>query len=283
MSDPRAIRKIALVTGASSGIGQAIALRLLKDGLAVIAVARNVDKMTGLRDLGAHTVALDVTDEHSIHQAVAHLTALYGGVDILINNAGLTRFGAIEEVTSDGARDLFEVNLFGVANMTKAVLGGMRERRAGLIVNISSMSGVTYLPLGAWYHATKHALEGWSDCLRLEVAPFGISVVIVEPGVIQTGASRQISEALLASSTKGPYAEIARKMARMLGSADTDGGGSQPSLIADLVSRAIRARQPRTRYVAGKHAKQLMWIRRNLGDRFFDRIVTRYVHSWSSA
>lgn len=277
MSSTPDTRKTALVTGASSGIGKAIAERLIADGYAVYVAARRVEQMRDLEARGAVALAMDITREADVSAAVERITAERGAVDVLINNAGFGLYGAVEDVALDDARYQFEVNLFGLARLTRAVLPAMRAKGAGTIVNISSMGGRIYTPLGAWYHATKHALEGWSDCLRLELAPFGIDVVIIEPGIIQTGFGDVLSGPMLAYSGDGPYGDFAHKIADATAASYAEGGGSPPSLIADVVARALRAKRPKTRYVAGKLARPLLMMRRLFGDRVFDRAIMSQV------
>jgi NAD(P)-dependent dehydrogenase (short-subunit alcohol dehydrogenase family) len=150
----------------------------------------------------------------------------------------------------------------------------MREKGAGTIVNISSIGGKVYTLLGAWYHATKHALEGWSDCLRLELAPFGILVVIVEPGLIETAFGDVLADKLLQRSGSGAYRKLTQAVAMSTKAAYGQGRGTDPSVIARTVSMAVKAKKPRTRYVAGKYAKPMILIRKWLGDRIFDRVIT---------
>nr|WP_221377617.1 oxidoreductase [Actinoplanes polyasparticus] len=264
--------KTVLVTGASSGMGKATAERLLADGHTVYAVARREERMRDLAGLGAVVVAVDVTDERDLVKLVERITAERGGVDVLVNNAGFGLYGAMEDITLEEARYQFEVNLFGAARLTQLVLPGMRERRSGTIVNLSSMGGRVYTPLGAWYHATKHALEGWSDCLRLELAPLGIDVIVIEPGVIGTEFAEVVSGPMLKRSGSGPYAALAAKVAEGTRTM-YESGATPPSVIADLIAKAITARRPRTRYVAGKYARMLMTTRKWLGDRVYDRAV----------
>ncbi|NJL01972.1 MAG: SDR family NAD(P)-dependent oxidoreductase [Spirulinaceae cyanobacterium SM2_1_0] len=271
MTNPSA--KVALVTGASSGIGKAIAERLIEDGITVIVAARSYDKMADLETRGAHRLHLDVTNEESIQNAVSEILTTYGVVDVLVNNAGFGCYGAVEDVTLDDARYQFEVNLFGLARLTQLLLPKMREKGAGKIINMSSMGGKVYAPLGAWYHASKHALEGWSDCLRLEVSQFGINVVIIEPGVIKTEFDDVLSGPMLKRSGAGAYGKMTQILAKATEENYAAGNASPPSVIADVVSKAVKASQPRTRYAAGKLAKPLIFIRTWLGDRFFDRIV----------
>ncbi|MBY6266253.1 oxidoreductase [Azospirillum sp. 412522] len=266
-------KKTALVTGASSGMGKDIAKRLIEDGFQVYAAARTIGKMEDLADLGARLLRLDVSSEDEVTAAVATILAEAGGVDVLVNNAGFGLYGPIEEVTLDEARYQFEVNLFGVARLTQLLLPAMRVRRSGTIVNITSMGGKIYSVLGAWYHATKHALEGWSDCLRLEVAQFGVKVVIVEPGVIETGFGDAASRSLLERSAGGPYAKLAEAVANSIASTYGKGTGSPGTVIADVVSKAVKARKPQTRYAAGRYAKMLLGMRRWLSDRTFDSII----------
>lgn len=265
--------KVALVTGASSGMGKVIAQRLIEDGLTVIAAARRYDKMADLEALGARRLHLEIASEESLQLAVHNILETYSSVDVLVNNAGFGCYGAVEDTPISDARYQFEVNLFGLARLTQLLLPKMREKGSGTIINISSMGGKMYTPLGAWYHASKHALEGWSDCLRLEVAPLGIDVVIIEPGAIQTEFADVMAEPMLVRSGSGAYAKLAQAMAQMTKKSYAAGNASPPEVIADVVSKAIAARQPKTRYVAGKFAKPMIWIRTWLGDRIFDRVV----------
>jgi short-subunit dehydrogenase len=193
---------------------------------------------------------------------------------VLVNNAGFGLYGPVEDIGIDEARYQFEVNLFGLARLTQLLLPAMREKGAGTIVNISSMGGKVYTLLGAWYHATKHALEGWSDCLRLELAPFGILVVIVEPGLIETAFGDVLADKLLQRSGSGAYGKLTQAVAMSTKAAYGQGRGTDPSVIARTVSMAVKAKKPRTRYVAGKYAKPMILIRKWLGDRIFDRVIT---------
>ncbi|MDX2075423.1 MAG: oxidoreductase [bacterium] len=266
-------KKVALVTGASSGIGKEVAKRLLSDGLTVIVVARTVDKMADLQALGAHPMPMDITVDDDVQRVVADINKTYGGVDVLVNNAGFGCYGAVEDVTIDDARYQFEVNLFGLARLTQLILPNMRDQKSGIIVNISSMGGKIYTPMGAWYHASKHALEGWSDCLRLELAPFGIHVVVIEPGIIETGFGDVMIAPMMKRSGAGAYGSLAQRVAKATESSYADGNGSSPSVVANAISSAIKSRRPKTRYVVGKLARPLILARKWLGDRFFDRIM----------
>ncbi|MBB4394717.1 oxidoreductase [Bradyrhizobium sp. ERR14] len=268
-----ASKRTALVTGASSGMGKEIAKRLIKDGFQVYAAARNIEKMSDLAKLGARTLRMDISKDAEIKAAVDTILDEVGGVDVLVNNAGFGLYGPVEEVGIDEARYQFEVNLFGAARLTQLLLPSMRQKRSGTIVNITSMGGKIYTLLGAWYHATKHALEGWSDCLRLELAPFGIKVVVVEPGLIETGFGDVVANGLLKRSGSGPYAKLTQAVAKSTRDAYGQGRGTNPSVIADVVSKAVKEAKPRTRYVAGKYALPMIKIREWLGDRMFDRVI----------
>ena len=267
-------KKTALVTGASSGMGKVIAQQLLKDGLNVVVAARRVEKMDDLKAEGAHPIGLDVSDEDSLKAAVETINSKFGGVDVLVNNAGFGLYGAVEDIPMEKARYQLDVNVFGAARLIQLVLPYMREQRSGTIINISSMGGKVYTPLGAWYHASKHALEGFSDCLRLEVSPFGIDVVVVEPGIIQTSFGEVLSEPMVEMSGKGAYAEMVNKLVEGTAEAYESGMGSSPQVIADVVSKAVKARRPNTRYVAGQYAKLSIFVRKWFGDRVFDRMIT---------
>ncbi len=268
--------RTVLVTGASSGMGKDFAERLLQDGYVVYAAARRVDQMKDLAEAGAVLLKMDITNDADVVAATDRILADHGGIDVLINNAGYGQYGPVEETPLDQARYQFEVNLFGLAHLTQLLLPAMRAKGRGLIINISSMGGRIYTPLGAWYHATKHALEGWSDCLRIELKPHGIDVVVIEPGIIRTGFSDALSQSLQ-GDRNGPYGEQIIGLETANERAYSRGLGSPASVITDLVMRAIRADRPRTRYAAGAMGRPLMLLRKFLPDRLFDRIIMSQV------
>src|SRR5947209_10319616 len=175
-----------LITGCSTGIGRATAERLARSGRTVYATARRLDSIADLEREGCRTLALDVTDEQSMRAAVAAVEEAEGAVGALVNNAGYSQSGAVEDVPMEQVRRQFETNVFGLIRMCQLVLPGMRRRGSGRIVNLSSMGGKLVFPGGGVYHATKHAVEAISDALRFEVRGFGIGVSIVEPGLIKT-------------------------------------------------------------------------------------------------
>lgn len=273
-----ASKKVALITGASSGMGKETALRLLKNGYVVYVAARRVELMEDLRSMGAFSIQMDISIDEQIVTAVQTIQKQHGGVDVLINNAGFGMFGSMEESSLADARYQFEVNLFGLARLTQLVLPYMRQKRAGTIVNVSSMGGKIYTPLGSWYHATKHALEGWSDCLRIELAEFGIHVIVIQPGAVATEWGEIMLTPMLERSGKGPYQRIAQGLAKaMRGSYGKKGMASPPSVVAEIIDKAITKRHPKTRYAVGKMAKPLLFIRRYFSDKVFDKIIMSQV------
>jgi len=271
-------KNVVLITGASSGMGKETALTLIKQGHIVHGAARRIDKMHDLVKVGGHAIEMDVTSEEQMVAAVERIIKEHGRIDVLVNNAGYAIYGAVEDTSIADARRQFEVNIFGLARMTQLVLPQMRKQGSGKIINISSMGGKIYTPLGAWYHATKHALEGWSDCLRLELKPYGIDVVIIEPGVMATEFGDVVLQPMLDRSGTGPYAKLAHSMASSLRDSYTKpNASSPPSVIANVIAEAITAKRPKTRYAAGKMAKPLMFIRKYAGDRLFDKAIMSQV------
>jgi len=273
MAKTRKTPKTALVTGASSGMGKSIAQRLIKDGYTVYVAARSVDRMQDLAAQGARPLKLDVSKDDDIRAAVDQILAETGGVDVLVNNAGFGLYGPVEEIGLDEARYQFEVNMFGPARLTQLLVPAMRAKGSGTIVNITSMGGKVYTLLGAWYHATKHALEGWSDSLRLELQPFGIRVVIIEPGLIETGFGDVAGRGVVERFGDGAYGKTVRAVAGITEQSYRPGRGTPPMVVANLVSRAIRSRRPRTRYVVGRYAGLMIGVRKWFGDRVFDRMI----------
>lgn len=265
--------RTALVTGASSGIGEAVVKRLLKDGYRVFAAARRLDRMAELKALGAKLLYLDLTDDATIVAAMEVIRADSGRIDALINNAGYGAYGALEEVPLAEARRQMEVNLFGQARLIQLALPMMRAQKKGRIVNVSSVGGRFGEPFGSWYHASKFALEGLSDCLRMELAPLGLKVIVVEPGAIKTEWGGIAGESLLAASGSGPYAEWAVPHGKVLANAEALADfASPPEIVAKTIARALRACRPRTRYATGGRAKTFMALNWLLSDRIKDRL-----------
>lgn len=269
--------KVALVTGASSGIGEATALKLNQLGYTVYAAARRTDRMKALAEVGIKILSMDVTDEASMQAGIARIIAESGRIDVLVNNAGYGSYGAVEDVPLDEARAQFDVNVFGAVRLIQLATPFMRRQRSGTVINITSMGGKIHTPLGAWYHGTKFALEAISDCLRLELKPFGIDVVIIEPGGIKTEWASIASEKLLQTSGHGSYATQASAMANSMVSEQSRKMQSSSSVIADTIAKAVLSKKPKTRYAVGFGAKPMIFMRKILSDRAFDsfmRMVT---------
>jgi len=267
-------KKVILVTGASSGIGKATALQLINEGHIVYGAARRVDKMKELENAGGHAMSMDVMEENQVRTAIDVIIAEHGKIDVLINNAGYAIYGAVEDITIDEAKRQFEVNIFGLARITQEVLPQMRKQNSGSIINISSVGGKIFTPLGAWYHATKHALEGWSDCLRMEVEQFGIDVVIIEPGAIRTEFVDVMNQPMLDRSKGGPYEQMAKAIAKAGEETyNKPSRSSGPEVIAKTISKAIKAKKPKTRYASGAMAGMLLSMRKWLGDRTFQKLI----------
>jgi NADP-dependent 3-hydroxy acid dehydrogenase YdfG len=293
--------KAVLVTGCSSGIGRATALRLARSGWTVYASARRPETLAELADAGCRTLALDVTDEDSMRAAVATVEQAEGAVGVLINNAGYSQSGAIETVPMEAVRRQFETNVLGLVRLTQLVLPKMRAQRWGKIVNLGSMGGRLTLPGGGYYHATKYALEAISDALRFELRGFGIDVVLLEPGLITTefGTAATAGMAAIADTPDGhatdgdatddrstdastadpgacavdPYAHFNATVGAVTAGA-YDGPmrhfGAGPERVAKVIERALTSRRPPPRITITPSAKVLLATRRLLSDRVWD-------------
>ncbi len=269
-------KKVALVTGASSGIGEQTALVLQEHGFLVYGAARRLERLKSLEDKGIKTIALDVTDEESMTLCVDSILKEEGRIDILVNNAGYGTFGTVEEVPMEEGRRQIEVNIMGLAKMTQLVLPHMRKNRHGKIVNIASMGGRVWTPFGAWYHMTKFAVEGFSACLRLEVEPFGIDVIVIEPGGIKTNWGIIAADGLEKASGKGPYKKEVNTVAEVMRENYTVGKKFTPPLVvAECVGKAVTSRKPKTRYLIGYGSKSGVLAQKILGDRLYDKIIRK--------
>jgi len=271
-----------LISGCSSGIGAATAEALVRAGHTVYATARRTETLADLEALGCHALALDVTSEDSMIAAVKAVEADHGKVGTLINNAGYGEYGPIEETDLDRVRTMFETNVFGLARISQLVLPAMRRSRSGRIVNIGSMGGRITFPVGGFYHASKYAVEAISDALRVEVKPFGIEVILVEPGLIRTNFEGRVNEGL--ATAKPPHGEDTA-YADLLAASDkntTSGYASDfmttsPEAVAAVILRAVESARPRSRYVVTSAAKALINLRRFGGDRVWDATMrSRY-------
>jgi short-subunit dehydrogenase len=265
------MKKVALVTGASSGIGKETAKLLVENGFIVYGASRRVEKMGELKDKGVKLIEMDIADDSSIVRSVDEILTKENRIDVVINNAGYGSYGALEDVPISEAKYQFEVNIFGLARLTQLVLPTMRKQHSGRIINISSIGGSFGEPHGSWYHATKHALEGLSDSLRMELKQFGIDVVIIKPGAILTEWSSIARENLLKISGNTAYKVLVQKHVKML--ANADNGGSSPRVVAETIMKAIKSKKPKTRYATGSGAIGVLFLRRILSDRLFDKMM----------
>ncbi|MGV3610125.1 MAG: oxidoreductase [Fluviicola sp.] len=265
------MKKVILITGASSGMGKVFAQDLAKEGHIVYGAARRVDLLDELTKKGVKTIALDVTNDESMQSCVQTILDKEGRIDVLVNNAGYGSYGTIEEVSMEEAKRQLDVNVFGLARMTQLVLPGMRRQKSGKIINISSIGGKIATPFGAWYHASKFAVEGMSDSLRLEVAPFGIDVVVIEPGGVKSEWATIAYENLIKTTENTAYGEMADKFKKAFET--TVSKNAEPEVISRLVSKAIAAKRPKTRYVGGYMAKPALFFRKWFGDRTMDKVL----------
>ena len=270
--------KVVLITGASAGMGREAAILLAQQGHRVYAAARRLGLMADLADHGVTAVELDVTDGDGNEQVVGRIIDSEGRIDVLINNAGFGLYGPVEDIPLDDARYQFEVNLFGLAHLTQLVLPHMRAQGSGRIVNVSSVGGKVYSPFGAWYHATKHALEGWSDCLRLETAPFNIDVVLVEPGLIKTEFG-DVAAARMAgfAGDDSAYQSQLEPLLQMRANPRVMDRGTDAKVLAAVFAEAATAAKPRRRYVKGMLARPALVVRKWLGDGVYEFILRRAI------
>lgn len=275
-----------LVTGGTDGLGRATALLFASEGYRVFAAGRNAEKRAALekvaqeRRLPLETLELDVTSDESADRAIAEIGRRAGPVDVLVNNAGVAIAAVMEEITLEDLRKQFETNVFSMVRMSQRVLPGMRTRRRGCIVNMSSIAGRTSNPLMGPYSGSKHAVEGISDAMRMELAPFGIHVVMIEPGFIPTNinqASAEASSRYTANAAASPYAPVYLgffKLWRKI----TTGAKSTPEDCARVILGAVRSASPRARYLVTREAKMTAAMRWLLTDRQLDRLTLKMMH-----
>src|ERR671910_859750 len=261
-------QQVALVTGASSGIGAATARRLGAAGYLVYAGARRVERMQQLDEAGIRVRPLDVTDDSSMTGVIDEIIGDNGRVDVLVNNAGYGSYGSVEDVPLAEARYQLEVNLVGLARLTQLVLPQMRASGTGKIVNVSSIGGHFGEPLGAWYHASKFAVEGFSDSLRLELHPFDIDVIVMEPGAIRTEWGKGALESAEKYSGDTAYGQQVDAMRALYAHAERR--GSEPEIVAEAIFKAISAAKPKARYAVPFSAKAIIAAMNLVPDRVMD-------------
>ena len=266
-----------LITGGTDGLGRACAVRLAQEGYRVFAAGRSAERRAQLTEharqnsLPLEAIEMDVTSDASVERALEEIRAKAGGIDVLINNAGFGVYAVVEELAMDDIRRQFETNFFGVVRVTQRVLPEMRQRRSGRIIQMSSIAGKLAPPLFGAYSASKHAVEGLTDALRLEVYPFGIHVVLIEPGYIPTGfqsVAQEVSSSYAAKVESSPYQKVYKAYGRVRAGTDVK---DTPEDCARVVLRALRDTPPKARYTVTRMARAASIGKRLLSDRRFDR------------
>jgi NAD(P)-dependent dehydrogenase (short-subunit alcohol dehydrogenase family) len=274
---PTTTTKVAVVTGSSSGIGKETALTLARNGFLTYATMRNRTKGEDIKlladkeKLPLKVVTLDVTDGISIKNAIQSITDEVSRIDVLVNNAGYALFGAFEDLTMEEIKAQYETNLFGVIRMTQTVLPIMRKQKSGIIVNISSAVGRFGFPITSAYASTKFAIEGLSESMAYEVEPFGIKVVLIEPGYIKTNAFNNMVTAKKSQDTNSPYSHLMENMV-----SNTEHGfetASPPDVVANAVLKAVTSDNPSMRYLAGKDVEKWMEAKRSVSDEEFHKMM----------
>jgi NAD(P)-dependent dehydrogenase (short-subunit alcohol dehydrogenase family) len=269
--------KVAVVTGSSSGIGYETALMLARNGFLTYATMRNLNKSENIKSIAAkenlpiRITQLDVTDDVSVKNAVKAILAETGRINVLVNNAGYVLDGAFEDLSMDEIKAQYETNVFGLIRTTQAVLPIMREQKSGTIVNISSVAGRLGYPSGSAYISTKCAVEGLSESMAYELEPFGIKVVIIEPGVIKTNIFDSVVVAKKSKDPNSPYTQITQKMASSFEGMMKN--ASSPELVANIVLEAVTNDNPNLRYLAGKDAETWLNAKRNVSDKEFYKMM----------
>ncbi|MFX4285818.1 oxidoreductase [Janibacter sp. G349] len=266
--------RVALVTGASSGIGEAAAVALAGAGWTVVGAARRLERLESLRAKGVTPHVVDVSDDESMVTLVDDVVAEHGRIDVLVNNAGYSVFGAVEDVPVEVARRQLEVNVLGLSRMSQLVLPHMRAAGSGRIINIASVAGHVSEPLGGWYHASKYAVEALSDAMRMELAPHGVRVSIIEPGAIRTEFGDIAADSLAEYSGSGAYAAQARRMARaherMFGA-----DAAEVDVVVDAIVHAATARRPRSRYQVPASARAMVAATKVVPSPVMDAVMGR--------
>lgn len=262
---------VILVTGASSGIGQATVQQLATSGHYVYATARRFNRLEPMRSERITPLSLDVTQENSISSALTVIQKQHGRLDVLVNAAGYGLYGTMEGVTPEQARHEFDVNVFGLARITQLVLPLMRQHHFGRIINLSSVAGKVSTPLAGWYSASKHAVEAFSDALRLEVAQLGIRVVLIEPGAIKTEFDTIAFEQLEKAGDIEAYHGLAKSFSRLLRASYQHAPG--PQVVARTIVHAIHVPHPHARYALPNDSRLFIVLKRFLNDNGFDRLL----------
>jgi len=271
--------KVALVTGSSSGIGFETSLMLARAGFNTYASMRNLEKSKNITEIAKkeklplQVVQLDVNNDGSVKDAIVKILKADQRIDVLINNAGYGLFGSVEDTSIEEIKAQFETNFFGVVRVTQQVLPLMRRQNSGTIVNVSSVGGRIGLPALSAYHSTKFALEGLSESIAFELEPFGIRVVIIEPGVIRTNILNSSSSAKKALDTKSPYFSLSQKLNDNFKSMMESELSSPPEEVAKVILQAVTSENPQLRYSVGDDAANLIHARKNMPDKEFRKMI----------
>ena len=270
-------QKVAIVTGSSSGIGLETAIHLAKNGFKTYATMRNTSKSDTIKqrsqseNLPIEVIQLDVTDDTSVHEAIQQVIKREGRIDLLVNNAGYALFGAAEDLGIDEVKKQFDTNFYGIIRTIKEVLPTMRKQKSGSIVNISSAIGFGGMPLMSAYASTKFAMEGFTESLKAEIAPFGINAILVEPGVIKTDVVNTSPTAKKALEPTSAYSDLMHKFGEVMKGFYEN--CSPPSVVAEIVLKAATSDNPKTRYQAGPDSEMLFKERRQKTDEEYEKLL----------
>jgi NAD(P)-dependent dehydrogenase (short-subunit alcohol dehydrogenase family) len=273
--------KVALVTGSSSGIGLETAVMLSNAGFKTYASMRNLDKSKNIREIAnkdnlpLHVIQLDVSDDGSVRDAITKIVTAEKRIDVLVNNAGYGLFGSVEDMSMEEIKAQFETNFFGVVRVTQQVLPVMRKQRSGKIVNVSSVGGRIGLPVLSAYHSTKFALEGLSESIAFELEPFGIRVIIIEPGVIRTNIINSSISAKKGQDPKSPYFSLTQNLDNSFKTMMASPTSLHPQEVAKVILEAVSSENPHLRYTVGDDADVLLRARKDLSDIEFRTMIKK--------
>lgn len=271
------MEKVVLITGASSGIGKETAKVFLNNGYKVFASARSLERLQEVKALGCIPIELDVTKEDSIQSAFKEIYGKTDKIDVLVNNAGFGQNGFIEELSINQLRYQFEVNVFGLIRVTQMVLSKMRQAEKGTIINIGSVGGTFTTPGSSAYHATKYALESFTDGLRQEVSQFGIDVVLIRPGGVETDFVNSSAPFYPKPIENSPYLRMRDNFQKMLAFIlDSKNSGFpilDPIDVAKVILEAAQSDSPLTRYPVGDTAVQMPQVKASMSDKEFDAMM----------
>jgi len=281
--------KVALVTGSSSGIGLETAVMLSNAGFKTYASMRNLDKSKNITEIAnkdnlpLYVIQLDVSDDGSVRDAITKIVTAEKRIDVLVNNAGYGLFGSVEDMSMEEIKAQFETNFFGVVRVTQQVLPVMRKQRSGKIVNVSSVGGRIGLPILSAYHSTKFALEGLSESIAFELEPFGIRVIIIEPGVIRTNIIISSISAKKAQDPKSPYFSLTQNLDSSFKTMMASPTSLHPQEVAKVILEAVSSENPRLRYTVGDDADALLHARKDLSDIEFRNMIKKNFSSQNSS